>query len=108
MKAYRLALTTAGGVYIVDKANVIRVEAVSNYSVFILAGNRKIIVSLTLKEFEEVLDDEYFVRISLSVIINLAYVVKYVTGNGGTVELSDGAEVEVSAQKKELLLQKLF
>ncbi len=104
----RLALTTAEGVYVVDKTNIIRVEAMSNYSVFILAGSKKIIVSRTLKEFEEVLDDEYFIRVSRSVIINLAYVVKYMKGNGGTVELSDGAEVEVSAQKKELLLQKLF
>lgn len=104
----RLALTTAEGVYVVDKTNIIRVEAMSNYSVFILAGSKKIIVSRTLKEFEEVLDDEYFIRVSRSVIINLAYVVKYMKGNGGTIELSDGAEVEVSAQKKELLLQKLF
>jgi len=104
----RLALTTAEGIYVVDKTNIIRVEAMSNYSVFILAGSKKIIVSRTLKEFEEVLDDESFMRVSRSVIINLAYVVKYIKGNGGTVELSDGAEVEVSPQKKELLLQKLF
>lgn len=104
----RLALTTAEGIYVVDKTNIIRVEAMSNYSVFILAGSKKIIVSRTLKEFEEVLDDESFMRVSRSVIINLAYVVKYIKGNGGTVELSDGAEVEVSSQKKELLLQKLF
>lgn len=104
----RLALTTAEGVYIVERTNVIRVEAMSNYSVFILAGNKKIVVSKTLKEFENILEDEYFIRVSRSVIINLAYVVKYRKGDGGTLELSDGSEVEVSAHKKELLLQKLF
>lgn len=41
-------------------------------------------------------------------IINLTYVVKYRKGDGGTLELSDGSEVEVSAQRKEALLQKLF
>jgi len=104
----RLALTTAEGVYIVDKTQVIRVEAMSNYSVFILADNRKIVVSKTLKEFENILDDEFFTRISRSMIVNLTYVVKYRKGEGGTLELSDGSEVEVSPQRKDVLLQKLF
>jgi len=104
----RLALTTAEGVYIVDKFNIMRVEAMSNYSVFILAGGKKIVVSKTLKEYETLLTEESFIRINRSVIINLSYVVKYRKGDGGTLELSDGTEVEVSAQRKDTLLQKLF
>lgn len=104
----RLALTTAEGVYVVDRSNIIRVEAMSNYSVFILADSKKIVVSKTLKEYEQLLDDEFFTRISRSVIINLSYVIKYRKGDGGTLELIDGSEVEVSAHRKEALLQKLF
>lgn len=104
----RLALTTAEGVYVVDKSNIIRVEAMSNYSVFILADSKKIVVSKTLKEYEQLLDDEFFTRISRSVIINLSYVIKYRKGDGGTLELIDGSEVEISAHRKEALLQKLF
>lgn len=104
----RLALPTAEGVYIVDKAQIIRVEAMSNYSVFLLSDAKKIVVSKTLKEYETVLDDIHFMRINRSVIINLDYVVKYRKGDGGTLELSDGAEIEVSPQKKEVLLQRLF
>lgn len=104
----RLALPTAEGVYIIDKSNIMRVEAMSNYSVFLLTDNKKIMVSRTLKEYESVLNDECFIRINRSVIVNLAYVVKYRKGDGGTLEFSDGTEVEVSPQRKELLLQKLF
>ncbi|WP_379089993.1 LytR/AlgR family response regulator transcription factor [Pedobacter sp. UC225_65] len=104
----RLALTTAEGVYVVDRSNIIRVEAMSNYSVFILVDSKKIVVSKTLKEYEQLLDDEFFTRISRSVIINLSYVIKYRKGDGGTLELIDGSEVEVSAHRKEALLQKLF
>jgi two-component system LytT family response regulator len=104
----RLALPTAEGVYIVDKANIIRVEAMSNYSVFILTDAKKIVVSKTLKEYESVLDASNFMRVNRSVIVNLDFVVKYRKGDGGTLELSDGIEIEVSAQKKEILLQKLF
>lgn len=80
----------------------------SNYSVFLLADNKKIVVSKTLKEYETVLDDAHFMRINRSVIVNLDFVIKYRKGDGGTLELSDGAEVEVSPQKKEALLQRLF
>jgi len=104
----RLALPTAEGVYIVDKTNIIRVEAMSNYSVFLLTDAKKIVVSKTLKEFEPVLDDAHFMRINRSVIVNLDFVVKYRKGDGGTLELSDGSEIEVSPQKKEALLLWLY
>ena len=104
----KLALPTAEGIYLIDKINIVRVEAMSNYSVFILADTKKIVVSKTLKEYEPVLDDAQFMRINRSVIVNLDYVVKYRKGDGGTLELSDGSEIEVSAQKKESLLQRLF
>ncbi|WP_316828923.1 LytTR family DNA-binding domain-containing protein [Pedobacter miscanthi] len=104
----RLALPTAEGIYIIDKTTIIRVEAMSNYSVFLLNDNKKIIVSKTLKEYEVQLNDDFFMRINRSVIVNLSYVVKYRKGDGGTLELSDGAEVEVSPQRKEALLQRLF
>ncbi|MHC8949874.1 LytR/AlgR family response regulator transcription factor [Sphingobacterium hungaricum] len=104
----RLALPTVEGIYLVDKSNIIRVEAMSNYSVFIVSERKKIVVSKTLKEYEAILEDANFIRINRSVIVNLSYVVKYRKGDGGTLELSDGSEVEVSSLRKEEVLQKLF
>jgi two-component system LytT family response regulator len=104
----RLALPTAEGVYLVDKANIVRVEAMSNYSTFYLNDHKKIVVSKTLKEYENVLTDVFFLRINRSVIVNLDYIVKYRKGDGGTLEMSDGTEVEVSASRKEALVDKLF
>lgn len=104
----RLALSTAEGVYFVDKGNIMRVEAMSNYSTFHLQGDKKIIVSKTLKEYEGVLLDDFFLRINRSVIVNLNYVEKYRKGDGGTLEMSDGVEIEVSSSRKEVLMEKLF
>jgi two-component system LytT family response regulator len=106
--ANRLALPTAEGVYLVDKANIIRVEAMSNYSTFYLNGQKKIVVSKTLKEYEYVLQDDVFLRINRSVIVNLNYIVKYRKGDGGTLEMSDGTEVEVSSSRKDKLIEVLF
>lgn len=104
----RIALATGEGVYLVKKTNIIRVEAMNNYSTFYLAENKKIVISRTLKEFEQTLTDPFFLRVNRSCIVNLDYVLKYRKGDGGTLELADGKEIEVSAQRKDALLQKLF
>ena len=104
----RMALTTAEGIYLVDRTHITRVEAMSNYSVFILSDSKKIVVSKTLKEYENILNDDHFMRINRSVIVNLDYVVKYRKGDGGTLAFADGTEVEVSSLKKEELLKRLF
>jgi len=104
----RLALSTAEGVYFVNKANVMRVEAMSNYSTFYLQDRKKIIVSKTLKEYEGMLQDGSFLRVNRSVIVNLDYVEKYRKGDGGTLEMNDGAEIEVSPSKKSALIQVMF
>jgi two-component system, LytTR family, response regulator len=104
----RLALPTAEGVYLIDKSSIERVEAMSNYSTFYLSDTRKIVVSKTLKEYENVLTDAYFLRVNRSVIVNLDCIVKYRKGDGGTLEMADGTEVEVSASRKDALIEKLF
>ncbi|WP_113653531.1 LytR/AlgR family response regulator transcription factor [Pedobacter namyangjuensis] len=105
---HRLALSTAEGVYFVDKTSIVKIEAMSNYSTFYLNDKKKIIVSKTLKEYENILDEAYFLRINRSVIVNLNYVVKYRKGDGGTLEMLGGDELEVSSSRKEMLMALLF
>lgn len=104
----RISLSTAEGIYLLEKASIIRIEAMSNYCTFYLTENKKIVVSKTLKEYETLLTDEYFFRVNRSVIVNLNYVNRYRKGNGGTLEMADGMEIEVSPQRKVDLLKILF
>lgn len=105
----RIALSTAEGIHIIKHENIIRVEATGNYSNFHLSDGRKIIVSRTLGDFE-VLLGQYpcFLRINRSAIVNLEFVSKYRKGEGGTLELVNGTELEVSLSKKEELLRRLL
>lgn len=100
-----LALSTAEGIYFVKKSSIVRIEAMSNYSVFFLQEKKKIIVSKTLKEYEGVLAGFPFFRINRSVIVNLEYAVKYKRGDGGILEMTDGIEIEISASRKNDLLK---
>ncbi|MGN0001990.1 MAG: LytR/AlgR family response regulator transcription factor [Sphingobacterium composti] len=105
----KLALPTAEGIYFVRKTDIIKVVAMSNYSIFHLDENSsKIIVSKTLKEFESCLEDGNFLRVNRGSIVNLDFIVRYKKGDGGTLELVDGSEIEVSPSKKKLLLDKLY
>ena len=104
----KISLPTAEGIYFVKKEDIIMVEAMSNYSIFHLLASPKIIVSKTLKEYETLLNDIFFLRVNRSTILNLNYVVKYRKGDGGTLELMNGHEVEVSPSKKSLVLERLL
>jgi two-component system, LytTR family, response regulator len=79
----------------------------SNYSSFFMLNKQRIVVSRTLKEFEDVLLPYNFLRISRSNLVNLNQVVKYQKGDGGTLFLTDGAELAVSPQQKGELLDRL-
>lgn len=104
----RLSLSTAEGVYFVEKANIIRIEAMSNYCTFYLAEGKKIVVSKTLKEYEIALTDDSFLRVNRSSMVNLNHINRYRKGNGGTLEMADGMEIEVSPQRKDALVEVLF
>lgn len=105
----RLALPTAEGIYFVKKMDILKVEAMSNYSIFYTISNpSKIIVSRTLKEYEALLTETNFIRVNRSCIINLDFVVRYKKGDGGMIEMVDGSEIEVSSAKKSALIEKLF
>lgn len=104
----RIALPTAEWIHLIKKEEILRIEAMSNYSVFYVVNLSKIIVSRTLKEFEQRLENTSFMGVNRSVIVNLDYVLKYRKGDGGTLELVDGSEIEVSPIKKNLLLERLF
>jgi len=62
------------------------------------------LVSKTLKYFQDALVDFGFVRVHKSYLININEVTGYRKGKGGTVVLSTGKEVMVSASQKANLL----
>lgn len=103
----RLALATLQGIIFLKINEIIRVEALSNYSTFYLVNKQKIMVSKTLKEFEPILAMQNFFRVNRSCIVNTDYIIKYKHEDGGVVELHDGSEVAVGPHRKNELISLL-
>jgi two-component system LytT family response regulator len=103
----KIALPSMEGLQMIDVNSIIYCASDSNYTTFILKNKQKIIVSRTLKEIEEMLEEYSFLRVHNSYLINLNEIDKYVKGEGGYLVMSDGSTIDVSRSRKEMLLNKL-
>jgi two-component system, LytTR family, response regulator len=97
----RIAIPSLEGLQFVETANIIYLEASSNYTCFYLTNNTKITVAKTLKDFEEMLPGSVFIRIHNSFIVNKNQVEKYINGKGGQVVMKNGVILDVARRKKE-------
>lgn len=103
----RLCLPTMKGFIVLKLDDIIYCEAERSYTVFHLEGNKTILVSKPLFDYDNLLKDTFFLRIHKSFLINLHHVKEYQRGEGGLVIMSDGAEIEVSRRKKDQFLLKI-
>ncbi|MCO6497576.1 MAG: response regulator transcription factor [Chitinophagaceae bacterium] len=104
----RLCIPTAEGFTFVETKDIVRCEAMTNYTIIHLKNNQKITVARTLKDYEQLLEDCNFFRIHNSHLVNLKYIKNYKRGKGGTIILSDGTQIEVSTRRKDQFLKRIF
>ena len=100
----KITIPQQDGFEIINTADIIYCKADDNYTEIYLNTNKKKLVSKTLKYFEDALNDGNFARIHKSYLVNVNEVVKYQKGKGGSVVLSNGKQLMVSASKKANLL----
>lgn len=103
----RIALPTMQGLEFVPVESILHCSSNNNYTEFFLTDKKKLLVSRTLKEVEDMLADHSFLRVHNSYIVNLNAVTRYVKGEGGYLVMTDGSTIDVSRSRKEMLMQKL-
>ncbi|NQU33339.1 MAG: response regulator transcription factor [Bacteroidetes bacterium] len=106
-KIEKIALPSLNGIEIIKLEDIIRCESDNNYTTFYLKSKERIIVSKTLKDYEDMLESKGFFRTHKSHIINLAYLKKYIKGEGGFAVMEDGSEITVSRRRKEEFMEVL-
>ncbi|WP_046743886.1 LytR/AlgR family response regulator transcription factor [Kordia zhangzhouensis] len=99
----KITIPQQDGFEVLNVADIIYCKADDNYTE-IYVNNSRIVVSKTLKYFEDILQQYPFARVHKSYLVNVNEVVKYKKGKGGSVVLSNGKEIMVSSTKKANLL----
>ena len=104
--AHKIAIPTGDGLVFVNVDTILYCEASSNYTQIYLSDGKKYVVSRTLKEYEELLEEHEFFRIHNSFVINLNAIKKYVRGDGGYVVMNNDVTLDVSKRRKEAFLER--
>lgn len=100
----KITLPQQDGFDVIETADILYCKADDNYTEIFLTNNKRKVISKTLKYFEDLLAENGFARVHKSYLVNLNEVTKYVKGKGGSVVLSNGKQIMVSASKKAKLL----
>lgn len=106
----QMMLNTRNRMESVKLSNIIYMKADLNYTEIFLFNKSRIVVSKTLKDFEEMLcdvDDSPFVRIHKSFIVNISFIKLVERGESCAIILKDETVLEVSRRKKTSLIERL-
>jgi two-component system LytT family response regulator len=103
----KLCIPSLKGFQVIELNDILYAEAAGNYTNFYFTNQPLICTSKPIHEYEELLTDIGFVRIHKSYLVNLLHVKEYLKGEGGSVILSNKAELEVARRKKEIFLTRM-
>ncbi len=103
----QILVNTSDNLYVLNLHDILYLKSESNYTKFFTADlNEEIIVSRTLKDYEEILKDHNFIRTHNSFLVNLSWIAKIIKKEN-VVELKNGVKVPISARKKEVVVKEL-
>lgn len=101
----KIALNTTDGIYLKKIEDIVHIQAYGNYTkLFLQQESNPMVISKTLKDFENLLKPARFIRIHTSHLINLGHLESFHNKNGGHVILSNGDTLPVSERKKSNLM----
>jgi len=101
----KIALPSDDGLVLIPFSDIIKCQADRAYCNFHIKNGKTILVSKSMKEFEQVLLNQNFVKVHKSTIVNINFVSKYISGRGGYLKMIDDSLVTVSVRKKDELMK---
>lgn len=104
----KIVLSTSDMVHVIHVDDIIRCESDNYYTYFYFRDGRKLLVSKTLKENEELLSHHNFIRPHKSHLVNVKYIKNYIRHDGGYILMTDGSKVPVSRRKKDKIMEIIF
>ncbi|MGX1931283.1 LytR/AlgR family response regulator transcription factor [Flagellimonas sp. 2504JD4-2] len=103
-KQEKICLATTAGMEFIAIDDIVLCKADGSYTSFVLKNKNSLLVSKHLKEYENLLADQLFMRVHNSYLINLREVKKYIKSDGGYIIMSNDMHVSLSPRKKDDLI----
>lgn len=103
----KIILRTTENVYLLNLQEVISCESDDNYTRIYTVGGEKILVSKTLKDYEEMFSGCGFYRVHKSFLINLAHIKRFEKQEGGYIVLTNDLKIPVASRKRDEMLELL-
>jgi two-component system, LytTR family, response regulator len=103
----RIAFSGRDGYEFIEASSIVYAQAEGAYTHVFLTDKRKLVISKTLSDVEEMLPEKHFQRIHHSIVVNIDHVTHFFKTDGGYVVLHTGEKLAVSKSKKEDLMIKL-
>lgn len=95
----KLILKTLDGIYPIEIKKIIRCQADNNYTHFYILDSKPILVSVTLKEYEELLINHNFFRVHQSHLINLQHFSHIKKHEGNFIIMNDQSVIPLAQRK---------
>lgn len=103
--AKRIVLSSNERYDIVNVSDIIMCKSDKNYTSFYLEDGQVITISKTMKDFEEVLSANNFIRVHKQYMVNMDHVKSFGRTSSNMIRLSRDLEVPVSTRNKDKLLE---
>lgn len=104
----RIAVPVGQALTFIELDNILFLKAENSYTEINFRDKTKLLVSRTLKNFEDTLQDfPEFIRSHKSYIVNKKYITNYVKSDGGYLELSDQSRIPINHDAAEQLVQNM-
>jgi two-component system LytT family response regulator len=96
----KIGLASDSRVDFVEISRIIRCQADNNCTYVFFETGDKLLISKTLKEFEDILNDYGFIRIHKSHLINTSHIQSFQKGKEDFLKMTDNCIIPISRSKK--------
>lgn len=100
----KISLSTADKIHLIDVDDIIRCESDNYYTIIYFKDGTSLMVSKTLKEMDQKLEEYDFVRTHKSHLVNMRCIKNFIKDEMMVV-MTDDTKVPVSKRKKEKILE---
>jgi len=107
-RSRKVVLSTNSSLHVINSDEIVMCQSDKNHTQFFMLDGRIIIISKTIKEFDDLFNEEGFFRPHKQYLININHIKKFEKSINCEVTLTGGLIAPVSVRKKEQLINLLI